>query len=253
MFFTPPTASRRVRRSRFPVAKIKGANATDVANAVTERVERIRGELLPEEVTVAVTRDYGETAKEKSDELILHLIVATVSVVILMAIFLGFRASLIVGVAVPVTLALTLLIYYLWGYTLNRVTLFALIFSIGILVDDAIVVVENIHRHSTDEEAPAAAGGGVRRGRGGQPDDPGHLHGDLGHPADGIRLRPDGPLHAADPRRGVLRHGDDLAARRLHRLAVDRLPLAAEPRWRGRRRHPNWSKPKAFTREPTAG
>ena len=136
------------------VAKIKGANATDVANAVTERVERMRSELLPEEVTIAVTRDYGETAKEKSDELILHLIVATISVVILMAIFLGLRASLIVGVAVPVTLALTLLIYYLWGYTLNRVTLFALIFSIGILVDDAIVVVENIHRHLRMKKLP---------------------------------------------------------------------------------------------------
>jgi len=136
------------------VAKIKGANATDVARTVTERIEQVRGELLPEEVTVAVTRDYGETAKEKSDELILHLIVATVSVVILMAIFLGVRASLIVGVAVPVTLALTLLIYYLWGYTLNRVTLFALIFSIGILVDDAIVVVENIHRHLQMKKLP---------------------------------------------------------------------------------------------------
>ena len=136
------------------VAKIKGANATNVARAVVERVEQVRGELLPEEVTVTVTRDYGETAKEKSDELILHLIVATISVVVLMAIFLGVRASLIVGVAVPVTLSLTLLVYYLWGYTLNRVTLFALIFSIGILVDDAIVVVENIHRHLQMKKLP---------------------------------------------------------------------------------------------------
>jgi multidrug efflux pump subunit AcrB len=136
------------------VAKIRGANATDVAHAVVQRVEQVRGQLLPEEVEVTVTRDYGETAKEKSDELILHLLVATVSVVVLMALALGIRAALIVGVAVPVTLALTLLIYYLWGYTLNRVTLFALIFSIGILVDDAIVVVENIHRHLKMKKLP---------------------------------------------------------------------------------------------------
>jgi multidrug efflux pump subunit AcrB len=94
-----------------------------------------------------VTRDYGETAKEKSDELLKHMLIATVSVIILIAFTLGWREAVVVGVAVPVTLALTLLINYLYGYTLNRVTLFALIFSIGILVDDAIVVVENIHRH----------------------------------------------------------------------------------------------------------
>jgi len=105
-------------------------------------------------VQTTVTRNYGETAKEKSDELIFHLILATVSVVILMALFLGLRDSLVVAVAVPVTLALTLLVYYLLGYTLNRVTLFALIFSIGILVDDAIVVVENIHRHLKMKKLP---------------------------------------------------------------------------------------------------
>jgi multidrug efflux pump subunit AcrB len=136
------------------IAKTEGANATDVARAVLQRIEQIRGQILPNEVTLTVTRDYGETAKEKSDELILHLLVATVSVVLLMAVFLGIRAGLIVGVAVPVTLSLTLLIYYLWGYTLNRVTLFALIFSIGILVDDAIVVVENIHRHLQMKKVP---------------------------------------------------------------------------------------------------
>ncbi|HXV76776.1 MAG TPA: efflux RND transporter permease subunit, partial [Candidatus Polarisedimenticolaceae bacterium] len=136
------------------VAKIEGANATDVAQAVLQRVERMRGRIVPEDVTLTVTRDYGETAKQKSDELILHLIVATASVVLLMAVSLGVRAGLIVGVAVPVTLSLTLLIYYLWGYTLNRVTLFALIFSIGILVDDAIVVVENILRHLRMKKLP---------------------------------------------------------------------------------------------------
>jgi multidrug efflux pump subunit AcrB len=96
---------------------------------------------------MTVTRDYGATAKEKSDTLIEHLLIASISVVALIALALGIRFALVVGIAVPVTLALTLFIYYLFGYTLNRVTLFALIFSIGILVDDAIVVVENIHRH----------------------------------------------------------------------------------------------------------
>ena len=94
-----------------------------------------------------MTRNYGETAKDKSDELLQHMLIATISVIILIALALGAREAIVVAVAVPVTLALTLLINYLYGYTLNRVTLFALIFSIGILVDDAIVVVENIHRH----------------------------------------------------------------------------------------------------------
>ncbi len=136
------------------VAKTRGANATVVAEAVIRRIEAERGRLLPQGVGFTVTRNYGETAKDKSNELIKHLILATLSVVILMAIFLGRRESLVVAVAVPVTLALTLLIYYLMGYTLNRVTLFALIFSIGILVDDAIVVVENIHRHLSLRKLP---------------------------------------------------------------------------------------------------
>ena len=94
-----------------------------------------------------MTRNYGETAGEKSNELIDHLLIATLSVIVLILLAMGWRSAVVVGVAVPVTLALTLLLTYLFGYTLNRVTLFALIFSIGILVDDAIVVVENVHRH----------------------------------------------------------------------------------------------------------
>ena len=129
------------------VAKKKGANASIVAKEALKKVEDLRGTLLPSDVQVTVTRNYGDTAKEKSDELLEHMMVATIAVVILIALALGWRESVIVAVAVPVTLALTLLINYLYGYTLNRVTLFALIFSIGILVDDAIVVVENIHRH----------------------------------------------------------------------------------------------------------
>jgi multidrug efflux pump subunit AcrB len=129
------------------ISKKKGANASIVAEEALKKVEALRGTLLPSEVQVTVTRNYGDTAKEKSNELLEHMMVATIAVVILIVLALGWRESVIVAVAVPVTLALTLLINYLYGYTLNRVTLFALIFSIGILVDDAIVVVENIHRH----------------------------------------------------------------------------------------------------------
>ncbi len=129
------------------VAKRKGANATVVAHQVLARVEEAKGRLIPGEVTLTETRNYGETAREKASELILHLMIATVSVTILIWLFLGWREAVVVLVAVPVTLALTLFAYYALGYTLNRITLFALIFSIGILVDDAIVVVENIYRH----------------------------------------------------------------------------------------------------------
>ncbi|GBD97535.1 MAG TPA: efflux RND transporter permease subunit [Nitrospirae bacterium] len=129
------------------IAKKKGTNATLLADRSLEKVEELKGVLIPGEIEVAVTRNYGDTAKEKSDSLLEHMLIAAISVTILIAIALGLRESLIVGVAVPVTLALTILVNYMYGYTLNRVTLFALIFSIGILVDDAIVVVENIHRH----------------------------------------------------------------------------------------------------------
>ena len=129
------------------VSKKKGANASIVAHEALKKVEALKGNLLPSDLHVTVTRNYGDTAKEKSDELLEHMLIATISVIILIALALGWRESIVVAVAVPVTLALTLLINYLYGYTLNRVTLFALIFSIGILVDDAIVVVENIHRH----------------------------------------------------------------------------------------------------------
>ncbi len=129
------------------VAKQKGANASVVADEALKKTAALKGTLIPSDVQVTVTRNYGETAKDKSDELLEHMLIATISVIVLIALFLGWRESLVVAVAVPVTLALTLLINYLYGYTLNRVTLFALIFSIGILVDDAIVVVENINRH----------------------------------------------------------------------------------------------------------
>jgi multidrug efflux pump subunit AcrB len=129
------------------VAKRPGANATAVTAAVLARVEAARARLVPAAVGMTVTRDYGETAGEKARELILHLAIATLSVTALIWLVLGWREAVVVLVAVPVTLALTLFTYYAMGYTLNRITLFALIFSIGILVDDAIVVVENMFRH----------------------------------------------------------------------------------------------------------
>jgi len=130
------------------VAKRKGTNAIDVANNVLERVEKLKGSVIPEGVELTITRHYGETAAEKSNELLLHMLIAVVSVSALIWVTLGLRESMIVFTAIPVTLALTLTVFYLYGYTLNRITLFALIFSIGILVDDAIVVVENIVRHA---------------------------------------------------------------------------------------------------------
>jgi len=129
------------------VAKRKGTNASIVAQTVIDKVDSLRGRVIPDDLHVTVTRDYGQTAKEKSNQLLEHLLLATLSVTLLVALALGWRESGVVLAAVPVTLALTLFIFYFHGYTLNRVTLFALIFSIGILVDDAIVVVENIVRH----------------------------------------------------------------------------------------------------------
>ena len=129
------------------IAKRPGTNAVDVAHQVLQRVEELKGTLIPADVGVAVTRNYGETANEKSNELLFHMAIAVVSVSLLILFTLGWRESVVVAVAIPATLALTLLVFHLYGFTLNRITLFALIFSIGILVDDAIVVVENITRH----------------------------------------------------------------------------------------------------------
>ncbi len=129
------------------IAKRPGANAISVADEVIRKVDLLKGSIIPADVQVSITRNYGETAAEKSNELLLHMGIAVFSVAILIWLALGWRESGIVAVAIPATLALTLLVFYLYGFTLNRITLFALIFSIGILVDDAIVVVENIVRH----------------------------------------------------------------------------------------------------------
>jgi multidrug efflux pump subunit AcrB len=130
------------------VAKRKGANAITVAHQLEAKLATVRPVLLPGNLNVTITRNYGETAAEKSNELLYHMFLAVVSVALLIALALGLREAVVVLVAIPVTLALTLFAFSVYGYTLNRITLFALIFSIGILVDDAIVVVENIVRHA---------------------------------------------------------------------------------------------------------
>ncbi|WP_086488229.1 efflux RND transporter permease subunit [Thioflexithrix psekupsensis] len=129
------------------IGKQPGTNAVEISRQVTERFEQLRGTFIPDNVQVTVTRDYGETANSKAQKLISKLIFATLSVVLLVLLALGWREAIIVGAAVVITLLITLFASWAWGFTLNRVSLFALIFSIGILVDDAIVVVENIHRH----------------------------------------------------------------------------------------------------------
>ena len=129
------------------VAKKKGVNAVTVSRELLRKMNDLSKNLLPKDVRWSVTRNYGHTANEKADDLLKHLLVATLSVILLIGVALGVRETGVVAVAIPVTLALTLFFSMMIGYTVNRVTLFALIFSIGILVDDGIVVVENIYRH----------------------------------------------------------------------------------------------------------
>jgi len=146
-----PDASSLVTRESpaitVAIAKQAGVNAVTVAAEVIRKVEGMKGVTIPSDVRVTVTRDYGETAQEKANELLWHLLIAVVAVVVFLGVALGARPALVVSIAIPLTLALTLFTSMMIGYTINRVTLFALIFSIGILVDDAIVVVENTYRH----------------------------------------------------------------------------------------------------------
>ncbi|MDP2802163.1 MAG: efflux RND transporter permease subunit [Phreatobacter sp.] len=129
------------------IAKRAGANAVTVAHDILAAVKRLEGNVVPGDIAVHVTRDYGETANEKANELLFHLALATISIVLLVWVAIGWREALVVAIVIPVTILLTLFAAWIMGYTLNRVSLFALIFSIGILVDDAIVVIENIARH----------------------------------------------------------------------------------------------------------
>lgn len=149
----PQTSATGVERTQsqpsvtVAIAKKPGENAVRIANDILDRVERLKGIVIPDDVNVTVTRNYGETARDKAQTLMIKLVFATVSVIVLVALSLGWREAVIVGIAVSITLIATLFASWAVGFTLNRVSLFALIFSIGILVDDAIVVVENIHRH----------------------------------------------------------------------------------------------------------
>ena len=166
VWFTPGTATAQEGGAAAPappgqvfpavtltLTKKPGQNAVDVARAARARLDELRNTLIPAGIEASVTRDYGQTAAEKANKLIQKLAFATASVILLVGLALGRREAVIVGAAVILTLTATLFASWAWGFTLNRVSLFALIFSIGILVDDAIVVVENIHRHQQLEPA----------------------------------------------------------------------------------------------------
>ncbi|MDH3195428.1 MAG: efflux RND transporter permease subunit, partial [Hyphomicrobiales bacterium] len=147
----------RVPAVSVAIAKRPGTNAVVIAEKIIHRLEAVRGEIFPEDVVMAVTRDYGESANEKANELLFHLGLATISIVILIAFAIGWREAAVVAIVIPTTILLTLFAASIMGYTLNRVSLFALIFSIGILVDDAIVVIENIARHWAMDDGRARA------------------------------------------------------------------------------------------------
>ena len=144
---TPSGKLQRLPAVTLAFGKRAGANAVGVADALLQRLKTVEGRLVPADVAVTVTRNYGMTATEKANELLFHLALATVSIVVLITLAIGWRAGIVVFVVIPTTILLTLFASWLMGYTINRVSLFALIFSIGILVDDAIVVIENIVRH----------------------------------------------------------------------------------------------------------
>ncbi|MDP2901609.1 MAG: efflux RND transporter permease subunit, partial [Methylovulum sp.] len=149
-----PVAGEERPMTTIAIAKRRGSNAVSVAEHVLAVTEQLKGSLIPEDVLLTVTRNYGETADHKVNELVMHLSIAILTIIVLLALSLGFKESLIVSLAVPMTFAVTLLCDYLFGYTINRVTLFALILSLGLLVDDPIVDVENIHRHYKMRKEP---------------------------------------------------------------------------------------------------
>lgn len=136
------------------ISKTKGSDAMKIAEDILVKTENLKGNLIPSDVEVSVTRNYGETASEKVGELLKHLSVAIIAVTILVALTMGWRSGVVIFMTVPVTFALTLFVYYMFGYTLNRITLFALVFVTGLVVDDAIIVVENMHRHFKMKKLP---------------------------------------------------------------------------------------------------
>ncbi|HNK89252.1 MAG TPA: efflux RND transporter permease subunit, partial [Chitinophagales bacterium] len=129
------------------VSKVKGADAMKISEQILAKVEEMKKDLIPNNVHVEVTRNYGETASHKVSELLIHLAVAIIAVTVLVMLAMGWRGGLVVFLSVPLTFALTLFSYYVLGYTLNRITLFALVFVVGIVVDDSIIIAENMHRH----------------------------------------------------------------------------------------------------------
>lgn len=136
------------------VAKRKGADAMKISDIILDKVEHLRTNLIPDDVHIEITRNYGETASQKVSELLLHLIGAIIAVTIVVMLAMGWRGGLVVFLSVPITFALTLLSYYLLDYTLNRITLFALVFVTGIVVDDSIIIAENMHRHFKMKRLP---------------------------------------------------------------------------------------------------
>ncbi|NVK07946.1 MAG: efflux RND transporter permease subunit [Tenacibaculum sp.] len=136
------------------VAKRKGADAMQIADVILAKVDHLRTNLIPDDVHVEVTRNYGETASQKVSELLLHLIGAIIAVTLVVMLAMGWRGGLVVFLSVPITFALTLLSYYMLDYTLNRITLFALVFVTGIVVDDSIIIAENMHRHFKMKRLP---------------------------------------------------------------------------------------------------
>jgi len=136
------------------IAKVKGADAMKISEEVLAKVEELRANIIPDDVSVEVTRNYGETASHKVNELLFHLFVAIVAVTVLVMLAMGWRGGVVVFLSVPLTFALTLFSYYMLGYTLNRITLFALVFVVGIVVDDSIIIAENMHRHFKMKKLP---------------------------------------------------------------------------------------------------
>ncbi|MDH3323934.1 MAG: efflux RND transporter permease subunit, partial [Flavobacteriaceae bacterium] len=136
------------------ISKVKGADAMKISDKILEHIDKLKSNLLPDDVHVDITRNYGETASDKVSELLLHLGVAILAVTILVMLAMGWRGGLVVFFSVPLTFALTLFAYYMLGYTLNRITLFALVFVVGIVVDDSIIIAENMHRHFKMKRLP---------------------------------------------------------------------------------------------------
>ena len=140
--------------STISISKVKGADAMKISEQILEKVEQLKKTIIPSDVHVEVTRNYGETASHKVSELLMHLGVAILAVTVLVMLAMGWRGGLVVFFSVPLTFALTLFSYYMLGYTLNRITLFALVFVVGIVVDDSIIIAENMHRHFHMKKLP---------------------------------------------------------------------------------------------------